>query len=419
MIKFIIQFLVYLFFFVSNARKKKGLQVPSNFIFGLYTLCALFGIPSIYLWGMEQSLSDDYWMPTFFFVICILIFISPFWMFNESSKDVIKLPSRKVLDNFSSIIIILSWFSIIYYSSNVYNILTLSDLGAARTQMGLGNESYTGSGLWNTVASVSASLNIFAILLFFIYYIIGNSPIRVMLLLGASLSEPIQVLTFIGRDGIVFWIFAFVFCYLLFSPYMQTKKKRKLKMISLMMFAALLIPFSLISSSRFEESAYGGTFGSIVCYLGQGFINGPLLFGIDNINYTGGLCFPLFFELTGIKPPASPGMVEIGDWKSWSFSTSIGSLYYNLGPWGLFCFLLVFLSFFIFAVQSKKTKTFYFHILVIYLLYFRLVAEGVFYFREYTRGGNLMIILFLFFSMIFSFKGYKSGITLKRDHYEK
>ena len=168
MIKFIIQFLVYLFFFVSNARKKKGLQVPSNFIFGLYTLCALFGIPSIYLWGMEQSLSDDYWMPTFFFVICILIFISPFWMFNESSKDVIKLPSRKVLDNFSSIIIILSWFSIIYYSSNVYNILTLSDLGAARTQMGLGNESYTGSGLWNTVASVSASLNIFAILLFFI-----------------------------------------------------------------------------------------------------------------------------------------------------------------------------------------------------------------------------------------------------------
>ena len=418
MLKFVIQFLVYLFLFFLNTRKKKGLLVPSNFIFGLYTLCALFGIPSIYIWGMEQSLSDDYWVPTFYFVICTLIFISPFWMFNESSKEFIKLPNRKLLDNFSLIIIILSWFSIIYYSSNVYDILTLSDLGAARTQMGLGNESYTGSGFWNTVASVSASLNIFAILLFFIYYIIGDSPIRVLLLLVSSLSEPIQVLTFIGRDGIVFWIFAFVFCFLLFRPYMQKEKQSKLKKVSLVMFAILFIPFSLISTSRFDESDYG-TFGSIVCYLGQGFINGPLLFGIENIKYLDGACFPLFFEITGIKPPQPLGMVEYGDWKSWSFSTSIGSFYINLGPVGLILVLLFQFLIFRLTILKQKTDTFYFQNIIIYLLCFRLVAEGVFYFREYTRGGNLMILLFFILSMMFSLIGYKSGITLKRDKYEK
>lgn len=411
MLKFVLQFLVYFAVWFFNVKRKKSWLAPSNFIFFLYSLCALLGIPSIYLWNMRQALGDEYWIPTFYFVICTLFFIYPFYIFNESSLHFIKLPNRRILNLFSNVIIILSLYSIFYYSTHVMDVFSTADLGEARTQTSLGNESYTGSGLLNTIASVSASLNIFAIILFFVYYILGGSPIKVILLLVSSLSEPIQILTFVGRDGIVFWIFAFTFCYLFFRPYMNKEKENKIWKISLIMLALLILPFWLISASRFDESDYG-LGGSIVCYLGQGFINGPLLFGIDNLNYLGGGCFPLFFEITGIKPPQPLGMVEYGDWKSWSFSTSIGSFYINLGPVGLLLVLLFLFLIFRLTILKQKTDTFYFQNIIIYLLCFRLVAEGVFYFREYSRGGNLMIILFLLFSLIFSIIGYRKGIVL-------
>ena len=46
-------------------------------------------------------------------------------------------------------------------------------------------------------------------------------------------------------------------------------------------------------------------------------------------------------------------------------------------------------------VIGKKKPVFRFNHIIIYLLFFQVVGEGVFYFRQYTRGGNLFILLCL------------------------
>ena len=41
---------------------------------------------------------------------------------------------------------------------------------------------------------------------------------------------------------------------------------------------------------------------------------------------------------------------------------------------------------------QKRKKAINLGYFTIYLLYFQLISQGVFYFKQYTRGGNLFII---------------------------
>lgn len=410
--KYFFQFVFLFLCLLINKKRKGSWLIPSNFILGLYSLCAFLGMPAITIWDLKQALGSEYWIPLVVFSFCTFLYIYPFMSFNEERIKTIILPPRRILDLFSDVIILLSLYSIIYYVPTVSNIFQLENLAAARTDVELG-EVFQKPGLLNTIATVSASLNIFAIVLFFIYSAIGNCKKRLVLLLISSFSEPIQVLTFVGRDGVVFWIFASLFCYLLFRPYLTEETNARYKKYFIVAVIIILIPFLLISVSRFGESEYG-LLGGVVSYLGQGFICGPLLFGIDNLKIKNGLIFPLFFELTGITPPPDPGRMQVGDWCSWYFSTSIGSFYLNVGAIGLAIILIVHIFYFQIRVANKRVSYFPFYAMIVYLLYFRLVAEGVFYFREYTRGGNLFIVLLLFASFFFRNLNYHNGVRLSR-----
>lgn len=410
--KFIVQFLFFAFCFYYNKNKKGSWFVPSNFIFGLYTLCTLLAMPTIYDWDLKQALGAEYWVPLIVFDLCVFLFIFPFFSLNEGIINTIVLPSQKKLNLFTNVIIILSLFSIIYYIPTVSDILLMENLAMARTDVELGTQ-YQTPGLLNTIASVASSLNIFAIVLFFIYSVMGCNKIKLILLFISSLSEPIQVLTFVGRDGVVFWIFATIFCFLLFRPYLSDDLRTKYTKYIVGATCVVLIPFMLISISRFGESDMGFA-GALTSYLGQGFVNGPLLFGINNLQTTGGGCFPLFFEITGITPPADLGRVQIGDWCSWYFSTSIGQFYRNVGAFGLCILLFIHNFYFKLRVSKNRSTHLPFHKIILYLLYFRIVSEGVFYFREGTRGGNLFILLMLYASVYFRIKNKTNAINLKR-----
>ena len=410
--KFIAQFIFLFLCLLINTIRKRSWLIPSNFILGLYALCAFLGMPAITTWGLKQALQSEFWMPVMIFSFCTFLFIYPFMSFNEERKKTILLPSRRILNLFSNTIIALSFFSISYSIPTVSNIFQLENLAAARTDLELGTV-YQNPGLLNTIASVAASLNIFAIVLFFIYSAIGNCKTRLMLLFISSFSEPIQVLTFVGRDGVVFWIFATTFCYLLFRPYLSEETNSKYKKYLIIALIIVLIPFLLISISRFGESEYG-ILGGVISYLGQGFICGPLLFGVDNLKLLNGLCFPLFFEITGITPPVYPGLVQHGDWLSNYFSTTVGDFYYNFGSIGLATILIIHNVYFRIRVVSNHSKYFPFYTIIIYALYFRIVAEGVFYFREGTRGGNLFILLMLFAGFYFRNLNCHNGVKLQR-----
>ena len=141
---------------------------------------------------------------------------------------------------------------------------------------------------------------VFALLLFFVYSIIGNNKLKCILLLISSVSEPLHILSYVGRDGVVFWLFSFIFLFLLFRPFMQKDMSKRILKYFGIGAAILMLPFLAISVSRFD-STDAGTGGAMISYMGQSFVGGPAYMGIDDKPFNEGASFPLFYEITGIR----------------------------------------------------------------------------------------------------------------------
>lgn len=398
MVKFVLIFILFVLMAVSNAKRKHSWLSPSSFLIVLYTLSLLFTIIDIPMNDHSLVLQDKYWGPAIFMTVMVIAFLFPILRFNETKFAFIRVPSRRILDTFSTIIIILSFFSIFYYIPTMLNLLR-GDLGALRNALYAGEE-YVEAGLWNTVASTSASLYVFAILMFFIYLCIGTSKGRLILLFISSFSEPIHVLTYVGRDGIVFWFFSFIYLFLLFRPFLRERVGEKIKKVGFILGVVMMIPFMMISVGRFSENF--GVLNSIVSYFGQPFVNGTLYFGIDNPPVSPGNSFPLFYEITGIRMPEGAGRWEMGGTNSWVFGTFVESWYSSFGSYSALIFSCIVLGMLFFAIFNKRMKSLRFSKLFIYIVYFQVYAQGVFYFRQYTRGGNLFILLCFFMALAFN-----------------
>lgn len=400
MAKFIFQFFFFLLLWNSNRKAKGQWLTSSNVLIGIYTFCSFCGIITLSIVDYNQPYEDRYWLPLLEFDLFLLLFLLPFRMFKEESITKMVIPNKRVLDFFSTIVIILSFYSILFFFDSVRGIFAVADLSDARNAMVAGEESYFETGIYATVASVSAANYVFAIVLYFIYQIIGGSKLRIILLLVSSISEPIHVLAFVGRDGIVFWFFSFFFCYAFFRPYMPSVNSKKIFRTFIIVGVIMLVPFLLISESRFgnNDSGIGGSF---ISYLGQGFVQGPLFFGMENKPLAPGSSFPLFRQVLGMPEYHSNGPVIIGDWVSYRFSTFVVGLYRNLDVGGLLL-LVVFIYILIFISFGKAKSKITFGQFIIYLLYFMMVGQGVFYFRHYTRGGNLFLISTIALAIMFS-----------------
>ena len=398
MLKFVFQLFIIALLWFFNARSKRTFLSPSSFLIGIYLLSAALGIATLFVVDYTDPFSSKYWEPMLIFDFFIISFLYPFKYFKETVISSIKLPNKDVLDVFSFIIITLSFFSIIYFSSTVNMIFSLGNLSDSRNIRYEEGE-FVETGILNTVASVSASLYVFALLFFFVYSVMGGNKKRRLLLLIASFSEPIHVLAYVGRDGIVSWLFSFIFLYLLFKPFLAKTVSIFIRKIFIVIAVISLIPFALISVSRFGESD-NKLYSSLIRYMGESFINGPLYFGLNPPPTNIGQHFPLFCELIGSESSGKMDLIQIGDWKSFQFSTFVVSFYESLDIDGLF-FICIFMLLFFFLFIRNSRISFSAHTLLLYILYFQIISQGVFYFRHGTRGGNLFIIICLLLSPLF------------------
>ncbi len=407
MIKFIIQFLFFYCIWKSNCKQKGKWFLPSSLLLGLYMLSSALAVPTLYFGYYTEPYSGHYWIPMIQFSVLVLLFILPFSIFDESRIHKIILPSKNFLNIVSTVLIILSFYAILFHISTARDVLSSGDIRAIRIMISSG-EGYSEGGILNTIASVSSSLYVFAIAFFFIYLILEGFNKRTILLFISSFSESIHVLTFAGRDGIVFWLFSFIFLWALFNKYLPHYLEKRLKKMLLYAGIVMVIPFLMITVSRFGEgSEEDGTVYSIISYMGQGFVNGPLYFGLDNppVSHSG---FTLINEILHQSPTGQGSLLEYGDWKSWTFGTLVVSLYIILGGIGMLCFGLGALFLFLIVLGKKKYSVRINHI-IIYILYFQVVSQGVFYFCQQTRGGNLFILLCLLGALF-------SGMFLKSDY---
>lgn len=386
MLNFII-FVGFIAIFTFFTYKKKGGFTASIFLLGLYLLCGICSLLDIYFSKDYQILNPSYLPFAILFVAYLYLFIAPFVKVKEQTITTFVLPNKHLLDAISNVIIVLSMGAIVFFSNGVRSVFQYSSLVDARNDRYYQEMSFMEAGPIYTIFSVAASLFVFALLLFFVYSAIGGNKKKRILLLISSISEPLHVLTEVGRDGIVFWIFTFAFFFLLFKDYLPYNTTKKLKKYSVIMIALISIPFLLISFSRFSEDVVGG----MVSYMGQQFKHFCYYMELPNRPLRHGADFPLWFEVTGqIKPER--GSWVLGYTDSGAFRTFIGGFVQNFNVIGTFVVGLI-LAVFVKLTLKIKNHAMTISQLFLYITFFEVYAQGVFYFRHFTRGGNLFIII--------------------------
>ena len=423
MLKLVFILLFQTIFLIQNVKRKSGWRNASTILLLMYFVAALLSIPNVLIsdgFSISQySLidSDEYWVGAIAYVFSIFLFMYPLYFFKENKNITIKLPNIGVLNVFSSLLIILSIFSIAFYLPGVIGMFrsgaALSMLRNSLSEIRM--EYVNTEGIWNTIASVSSSLYPFAMMLFFVYYIMGKHPVRCALLLISSASKIIAVLSFVGRDGVVFWIVNFVFMYFLFYNYFSKKQKKRLRRVFLIMAIIALLPVFAITVSRFGSKSENGAIKSVLSYLGQMVPNYLLFFNIKEAHYCFGSSFPLYYEITGQTMPTTERWFD-GGTESNVFGTFLKGFNINFGFWGTIAVGIIALIVFLLIFRKKKETLSYHHYFV-YILYFHILSEGLFYFKDYTRGGNLFIIICFVLYFAFSVLENKFG-CFKLEKYE-
>lgn len=395
MFKFILTAFILLAYLLRSGKKKLSFITPSVFVISLYFVSVSLSLPHILVNNDRLSLNSEYFPAAIVFILLLFLYLFPFVNIREDKVKKIILPNSNILYLFSWGIVVLSLLSIFYFTPTVVRIFSLNDLNFARQQM-LRGEGYTEESLINTIASVSASFYTIALFLFFIYRAKGTNKKLSILLLISSVSYVLNVFAYVGRDGVVFWIFSFIGTYGLFHNFLPRTEKKNMKRV-LTLFLILAIPlFMGITYDRFSDNPFAG----ILSYAGQSFPNFCLWYEAD-YPVSNGAAFPLFREILGL-PIAEAESGEYGGTFSWFFGTFLKSFMANFGIIGTII-LGVFMGLIIFVSFKRNCTYMGFNQLFLYFLYFQIYSQGVFYFRQYTRGGNLFIILSIIFYIIFSF----------------
>lgn len=366
----------FLLWFVYNY-KNHGVNA-STFLLFLYLLTGLSTIPLLYIYktydidkiSLESVLS---------LILLLFLFLYP----------IVKIGNKKFGINLSSKHInIFAWFIIVFSLTAIVDSIpqlnkTFSYEEILETRS-LYNETLgeipprTNSVILNMLLRAGTQYSFFAVFFAFYYNNKKKNNFLFIMLLVSSLSFIIHNLNVAGRDGIIRWIFAFIFSYLVFKDSIDRRMKRKLLLIITPIFILLLIVFWTITEARFGEriEAYMfGPFYSIFNYLGQS----PIYF-----SYRYDLMFEGNFGKKYINVPTN------------IFSTFVGSIYYDYGFFITLAFGIVFFIVLYSLSRYKKNYT-RFPFLIIYIYIYQIVVLGIFYHMfRYASAIRYFLLLFMF-----------------------
>lgn len=338
----------------------------------------------------------------FYFSLCLFLLLSPLLILSYKKKttNVIYVPSDKLLVPMNFVFIILSFISVIYFSTIIYQLLTSQDLEVFRHILVSKGHPLIKPSVINTLSGVVATFYTFTLFLFFINVIKGGSKWVSICLLVGSLSYPFFVFSYFGRDGFIFWIFSFLSLYLMFGenipPEVKLKVKGVLRYITVL-FAGTFIFMSFVRFGNFEMVLI-----AILSYLGQQ----PYVFAETfNINLTprlGLTSFHLFANFYLDPSHTDVYLKELGGniSLSWKFATMVNNFYLDFGSIGCLVFLIALSALIIVFFNDKKNNFFK---LFLFYAYLQILIQGVFYFRQYNDVGNLYLACLVFIAFAYRF----------------
>ena len=397
--------------------KKKGFT-SSTFLISIYTLSFLCSVLLIILEFQQKNPKiDNYFGGYLFLTVSLWLYLYPFIEINDSNFEYLRIPSKKIIKCISVILSVCSIYSIVFYLPVAYKMIAvdIADIANVRSMVTTGNHPFIEPSIKNGLAKLFAFLYNLQLTLFFINLIIDRK-IRFFswVILFSSLSYPVFVLAFMGRDGIVFWIFSFIFSFLLFRKYLHGGILKTLKKITVVIFSFFLFFFLIISVGRFlvaNEDAMQ-LFESLLSYIGQGPINFAEYYYIPNMISDGGqsLFLPLVKDVDLNYKNQIDSLLYNYDIVPWIFKTFISSIYTSIGSLFLLIFGLIVLFVYKYSFKEKKKGVLSFPFVLVYTVFFTVYSQGVFYLTYYHNIAHLSVLL-IFLLALFSSIG--SSVTIK------
>lgn len=401
-------FLYYIFVLRRHAKDGSVLAML------LWVLYVALGVSAVILevtGGIEPIYKPNYFS-VIFLLFGVLVSISGFLQFRE--RDVIHviegIRGQKIIEN---VLIFLQLLAMVFFLPFAISSLT-GDANENRLLLSEKMDLMGSYGLMNTAAGAASQLFSFSIVLAFIRLSSkenqGRNMLRAFFLLFSSLSFVIYILAYVGRDGVVYWLMTSAMIFLIFRRHICPSNLRWIYLFGFVCGVALLVPFGIITISRFFDADQGAGWSFFEYFGAQvhnfsdySSINRPLTFGFQN--------FPMFMKsgclMLGLDCPSWLEMKDTifgeyldQDKAPWLFGTFISDWVGDFGLIGTFFALSIFSLLAVKICSYRKSDDFLsleklFLIILLYLVPY----WGVFYFRFSISNGyiifNLIFILFI------------------------
>ena len=344
--------------------------------------------------------------PMAYLSVCFFII---FWGFTEFRDENLKfiiierIILYRVLENF---LLIGGFIAIVFFLP--FAVIALrGDISLFRDDMVVYGTRLADFGIINSICSLLANLFVIAQVCSFVNMIPVNGKrniYKAYLLLISSLSFVVYVLAYAGRDGIVYWLMSYVFCFLLFRNFLAVHELKSIKRFFVLVFLILMIPFVMISVSRFSNIP-GGTVLLIIKYAGQQLRNFSDHYQIEVPLQYGKHSFPIIYDFLKVVDFDISSKFDkdifhsyflVKDIEPWVFTTFVGNFMYDFGKYWTLLFLCT-MSLATRKLLKNVTRTgvLEFSNLLIFILLYQVVYWGVFYFRLYVANYYILFIVIL------------------------
>lgn len=409
MASFFITGLLIYYWMVLRRQIKKG-AVLSGILWVLYFLLGLSGLFIELTDGILPIFKPNYFS-TVVLLIGVLLSISGFLNFKRQNILQFNISTRN--QNVIEYFLIISQFLAISFFLPFAFASLIGDLNENRLLIKEKIDVLGSYGLLNTFAGAASQLFSASLVLAFIRLSGKKCNIsRAYILIVSSLSYVIYILAYVGRDGIIYWLMTFVVLYFIFRKFLDSSIKKKLLFFIYVLSTLILIPFFIITVSRFADAQISMGW-SMFEYFGaqiQNFsdfssIDRPVTLGLQN--------FPMF-----IKAGCDIFNLGCASWidlreiifdlylnqgkAPWVFGTFVSDFVADFGEIGALLFILAFclLSSYVCKIKDPKQSYSLSRFLLILFL-FSIPYWGVFYFRFSIINGYIVVnLFFIFFVML-------------------
>lgn len=389
-------------------KKQEGVTV-AVYIASLYAMTALCAIITILTGNLgedggilyENSNAEFGIIPTVAYCAILTAVIWPFTRFNTVKLRTVELENGRVLDVFGVCLILMSFLNLYLVADSTLDILN-GNFAELRKSFYEGEESLAQLKA-QSIPGVSYiyllnNITIFALPLAF--YNISEGRGRGwynLLLLFASLSFPIAGIQNADRTEIAFWGIMAVFTVVLFWHRITRRMKIAMAIVAAPFVVAMGVYVSAVSTDRFENS-YAGSTGSVIQYVGQGYINFCYIWDHANSDYIATEReFPLLNRiLTGTVSDGERRSQRSGEQGFFIsvFPTFIGDVLLDLSLPGMLIWVLAFIAICHYCIPDTEDPDIQVQAgdyLVVFLLGI-IPAFGVFYYRFFNFKSTLMIL---------------------------